>query len=67
MLFLHTQATAVYQAKEKLKSIEKARKGILINIFMISLYTVNNMYFNLVNWFAYLLLQHQKDNAIINN
>lgn len=26
------QATAVYQAKEKLKSIEKARKGILVYI-----------------------------------
>jgi len=29
MFFIHHQATAVYQAKEKLKSIEKARKGII--------------------------------------
>ncbi len=30
LFFIHHQATAVYQAKEKLKSIEKARKGIIV-------------------------------------
>lgn len=30
LFFIHYQATAVYQAKEKLKSIEKARKGIIV-------------------------------------